>query len=220
GVAECLKRLGDIYRMQGRDDEAIKMISDAQKQFQTIGNQMRAAECLWSLGELYRKQKKYDGATKMIMKAQKQFKEIGLRDGVADCLRILGCIYMDQTQYDEAVDMFSDAQRQYQNIGNIVDAAWCYQCLGITYRLQDQYEKAKETFTEALELLKGFPGEKYKIGYTLLNFGDLFFDMKEFGGARRKYEEARDIFASHGQLEKEVGECSQALAEFDEAIEQ
>ncbi|THU85324.1 TPR-like protein [Dendrothele bispora CBS 962.96] len=220
GVAECLKRLGDIYQMQGRNDEAIQMLSDALKQFQTFGNQMRAAECLLSLGELYRKQKKYDEATEMIMKAQTQSEEIGSKQGVANCLRTLGRIYMDQTQYDEAVGMFSDAQIQYQNIRRIVDAAWCYQYLGTTYRLQGQYEKAKEALTETLELLKGFPGEKYKIGWTLLEFGHLLFDMEDFIEARRKYEEARNVFDSHGQLEKDVDRCSRALAKLDETIEQ
>ncbi|THU94263.1 TPR-like protein [Dendrothele bispora CBS 962.96] len=220
GVAECLKRLGDIYQMQGRNDEAIKRISDAQKQLQTFGNQMRVAECLWSLGELYRKQKRYDEATEMLMKAQKQFEEIGYKAGVANCLNSLGLNYMDQTQYDEAVDMLSNAQMQYQNIGRIVDVAWCYYYLGGTYRLQCQYEKAKKAFTEALELLKGFPGEKYSIGYTLLHFGYLFFDLKDFVEARRKYEEARNVFDSHGQLEKDVDRCSRALAELDEAVSQ
>ncbi|THU99531.1 hypothetical protein K435DRAFT_939039 [Dendrothele bispora CBS 962.96] len=220
GVAECLQSLGNIYQMQGRNDEAIKLISDARKRLQTFGKQMRATECLWSLGELYREQEKYNEAAEMIMKAQKQFEEIGSKEGAAWCSLTLGNIYMDQTQYDEAVDMFSNAQMQYQNIGGIVDVAWCYQYLGRTYRLQGQYENAKEAFTEALALLKGFPGEKHKIGCILLEFGHLFFDMKDFAEARRKYEKARDIFASHGQLEKQVNYCSRALAELDEAIQQ
>ncbi|THU89119.1 TPR-like protein [Dendrothele bispora CBS 962.96] len=215
GVAECLKKLGDIYSMQDRYDEAIEMLSDAQKQFETFGNQLRAAECLWSLGDLYRRQGEYDEATGMILKAQKQYKEIGYKDGVADCLWALGDTYDDQAQYDKAVDMFSNAQRQYQIIGKIVDVAWCYQRLGITYGSQGQYEKANEAFTEALELLKGFPGEKCCHGGTLLHFGHLFLDMKDFAEARRKYEEARDIFDSHGQLEKEVDYCS--LAKLDQA---
>ncbi|THU77620.1 TPR-like protein [Dendrothele bispora CBS 962.96] len=217
GVAECLKKLGDIYSMQDRYDEAIEMLSDAQKQFETFGNQLRAAECLWSLGDLYRRQGEYDEATGMILKAQKQYKEIGYKDGVADCLWALGDTYDDQAQYDKAVDMFSNAQRQYQIIGKIVDVAWCYQRLGITYGSQGQYEKANEAFTEALELLKGFPGEKCCHGGTLLHFGHLFLDMKDFAEARRKYEEAKDIFYSHGQLEKEVNYCSEALSELDEA---
>ncbi|THU79042.1 TPR-like protein [Dendrothele bispora CBS 962.96] len=220
GVAECLKSLGGIYRMQGRNDDAIKMISDALQQFQTFGNQMRAAECLWSLGELYRKQQKYDEATEMIMKAQKQYQEIGYKTGVVDCLKILGMNYLDQTQYDEAVGMFSNAQIQYQNIGSIVDVAECYQFLGVTHRLQGQYEKGKEAFTEALELLKGFPEEKYLIGCTLLEFGHLFFDMENFVEARRKYEEARNVFDSHGQLGRQVDRCYWALAKLDEAIKQ
>ncbi|THU90086.1 TPR-like protein [Dendrothele bispora CBS 962.96] len=136
GVAECLKTLGDIYWMQGRlYDEAIKIISDAQKQFQTtvsfcsicrIGNQMEAAQCLWSLGELYRKQGRYDEATETIMNTQTQFEEIGGKLGLADCLQSLGLIYGDQAHYDEAVEMFSNAQMQYQIIGRIVDVAWCY----------------------------------------------------------------------------------------------
>ncbi|THV04644.1 hypothetical protein K435DRAFT_961825 [Dendrothele bispora CBS 962.96] len=216
GVAECLKRLGDIYLMQDRYDEAIVMLSNAQKQFETFGSQPRVAECLWSLGEAYRKQEKYDEATEMTLKAQKQFEEIGYKHGVAGCLSNLGYIYMDQSQYDEAVENFSNAERQYQSIGRIVDVAWCYECLGRTYSFQGQYEKAKEAFTEALELFKGFPGEKYYIGYTLLNFGYLFFDMEDFAEARRKYEEARDIFDSHGQLENQVNKCHEALAELDE----
>ncbi|THV04645.1 TPR-like protein [Dendrothele bispora CBS 962.96] len=217
GVAECLQRLGDIYLMQGRYEEAIGMLSDTQKQFETFGDQLRAAECLLSLGEIYRMQKKYGEATEMTLKAQKQYEEIGDKLGVAEGLEVLGKIYMNQAQFDEAVDMLSKAQIQYKDIDRIVDVAWCYRYLGTTYRLQEQYEKAKEAFTEALELFKEFPGEKYRIGHTLLNFGHLFFDMKDFAEARRKYEEARDIFYSHGHLEKDVDRCSEALANLDEA---
>ncbi|THU77548.1 TPR-like protein [Dendrothele bispora CBS 962.96] len=217
GVAECLQRLGDIYRMQDKYDEAIGMISGAQKQFETFGNQLRAAECLWSLGDLYRMQEKYDEATEMTLKAQKQYEEIGYKQGVAWCLCSLGDVYINQGQYAEAVDMFSKAQMQFQIIGGIVGVALCYQYLGRTYKLQGEYKKSKETFTKALELLKEFPGEKYEIGYTLLYFGYLFFDMKDFAEARRKYKEARDTFDSHGQLEKQVDTCSEALAKLDEA---
>ncbi|THU90011.1 TPR-like protein [Dendrothele bispora CBS 962.96] len=162
-------------------------------------------------------QEKYDEATEMTLKAQKQYEEIGYKQVVAECWQTLGVIYDDQAQYDEAVNMFSKAQIQYQRIGSSVNVAWCHQRLGITYGSQGQYEKAQEAFTEALELLKEFPGEKYIIGYTLLNFGYLFFYMKDFVETRRKHEEARDTFDSHGQLERQVDECSEALAELDEA---
>ncbi|THU86342.1 TPR-like protein [Dendrothele bispora CBS 962.96] len=217
GVAECLQRLGDIYGMQNRNEEAIDIISDAQRKFQTFGNQLRAAECLLSLGELYRMQEKYDEASEMTLKAQKQFKKIGYKQGLADCLWTLGRVYRNQVQYDKAIDMFSNAHRQYQSIGRIVNVAQCLEHLGITYRLEGQYPKAKEAFTEALELLKRFPGEKYSIGYTLLHFGHLFFDCQDFAEARKMYEKARDLFDSHGELEKEVDECSERLAKLDEA---
>ena len=96
-----------------------------------------------------------------------------------------------------------------------MDAARFQQYLGSTYRFQGNYEKAKEAFNETLALLEGFPGDKYNIGLTSLHFGHLFFDMKDFAEARRKYKEARDIFDSHGQLEKDVDYCSQALAKLD-----
>ncbi|THU96912.1 TPR-like protein [Dendrothele bispora CBS 962.96] len=191
GLAECLHRLGDIYQVQGRYDEAIDMLSDAQKQFENFGDQLRAAACLQSLGDLYRMQEKYDEATELILKAQKQSEEIGAKQGIAWCLLTLGCIYMNQAQYDKAVDMLSNAQMQYQGIGRIVDVAWCHQYLGRTYRLQEQYEQAKEAFTEALELFKGFPVEKYYIGYTLLEFGYLLFDMEDFAEARNANREAK-----------------------------
>ncbi|THU90952.1 hypothetical protein K435DRAFT_863863 [Dendrothele bispora CBS 962.96] len=204
GVAGCLQELGVIYLEQDRYDEANGMITNAQKQFQNFGDQLQAAVCLKSLGMIYTMQGRYDSATEMILKAQKQFEEVGYREGVTQCLEILGSIYMNQAQYDEAVDMFSNAQMQYQNIGSIVQAASCYRYLGRTYRLQGQYEKAREAFTKALEFLKEFPGEKLRIGWTLLEFGQVFFALKDFAEARRKYEEARDIFDSHGQLGKQL----------------
>ncbi|THV04334.1 hypothetical protein K435DRAFT_961950 [Dendrothele bispora CBS 962.96] len=218
--ANSMRWLGNIYYMQHRYKEASEMFPEAQQLFQQIGNelgvaeclkmlgdiskaglgnQLRAAECLWSLGEVYRKQEKYDEAFEMTLKAQKQFEGIGLKRGVADCLRLLGIICEHQAQYDEAIDILSNAQIQYQSF------------------LEGQYEKAKEAFIKALELLKGFPGEKYLIGHTLLEFGHLFSNIKDFAEARRKYEEAKDTFDSHGQLKNQADKCSEALAELDEA---
>ncbi|THU95326.1 TPR-like protein [Dendrothele bispora CBS 962.96] len=193
----------DIYQM-------LKKISDFRKS--TASGRVS----IESWGD-YRMQRKYNKASEMTLKAQKQFKQIGYKQGLADCLWTLGRVYRNQTQYDEAIDMFSNAHRQYQGIGRIVNVAQCFEHLGITYRLKGQYPKAKDAFTEALELLKRFPGEKYSIGYTLLQFGHLFFDCKDFAEARKKYEKARDLFDSHGELEKEVDECSKRLAKLDEA---
>ncbi|THU93785.1 TPR-like protein [Dendrothele bispora CBS 962.96] len=214
--------LGDIYFMQQRYKEAFEMISEAQQVFLQIGNELGVAECLKRLGDIYLMQGRYEEATEMLSDARKQFETFGNQLRAAECLWSLGDLYRKQEKYDEATEMTLKAQKQSEDIGDKEGVANCLRLLGIICEEQAQYNEAANMLSNAQRqyqstLLKIFPGEKYKIGYTLLNFGHLLFDMKDFVEARRRYEEARDIFDSHGQLEKEVDYCSQALAELDEA---
>jgi len=90
--AECLRRLGDILRMQHRYEEAQLKLKEAQSGFITIGDRLRAAQCLQSLADILRAQNHCEEAQLKLGEAQSEFITIGDRCGAAECLKSLGNI--------------------------------------------------------------------------------------------------------------------------------
>ncbi|KAF5323224.1 hypothetical protein D9758_018103 [Tetrapyrgos nigripes] len=83
-----------------------------------------------------------------------------------------------------------------------------------------QYELAKQAFTDALGSYSQLQStDHYYMGWCLYHFGLLFKYMGEFTEARKKFQEARDLFASHGEMQELVQMCEEALEEMESLAE-
>ncbi|KAF5356577.1 hypothetical protein D9758_008243 [Tetrapyrgos nigripes] len=216
GTAHCLRSLGDIYRMQSKYSEATETLLEARVLYKSIGSQLGTAHCLWSLGVIYRMQSKYSEAVATLSEAKVMYQSVGEQRGIADCLRVLGQILCSQDQLDEAISLILEAYEIFSNINVIAEMGRCLQESGIIYTKMGQYELAKQAFINALGSYSQLQSpDHYGMGWCHYKFGLLFKDMGEFTEARKKFQEARDVFASHGELQGYVEMCEKALKEME-----
>jgi len=118
GVADCMKKLGDLLYLLFRHDEARVLLQDSKTKFEDSGDALGVAQCLQSLGEIFRMQHQNDEAQAFIQDAKAKFAVIGRAVGVAECLMSLGNILCIQHQYDKARASLQDAKTKFEDIGN------------------------------------------------------------------------------------------------------
>ncbi|KAF5328457.1 hypothetical protein D9758_018918 [Tetrapyrgos nigripes] len=216
GVAQCLQSLGDIHRMQAKYSEAVKMLNLAKNGFEQIQSQSGLAQCLKTLGEIHFVQAKYSEAAEMMNRAKDQFEQIGNQLRVAQCIQKLGEIHCLQRKYSEAAEMLNRAKDKFEQIGDQYGASDIVYRLATLYRKQGLYQDAKTALEVAISKFKDIGNVSWDIGYCLYEYGLLLQDETKYADARKKFEEARDTFASHGELQDKVEMCDKKLAKLDE----
>ncbi|KAF5331765.1 hypothetical protein D9758_016635 [Tetrapyrgos nigripes] len=219
-TAHCLWSLGNIYNMQSKYSEATETLSEARVLYQSIESQSGTAKCLWSLGEMYGMQSKYSEATEALSEAKDLYQSIGDQRGTAECFKVLGQILYSQDRLDEAIPSILEAYRINSYLNDIREMCRCLEDSGDIYRRMGQYELAKQAFIDALGSYSQLQStDHYSMGWCLYRFGRLFKDMGEFTEATKRFQEAMDIFVSHGNLDQYVPMCEKALKGMESLIE-
>ncbi|KAE9383895.1 hypothetical protein BT96DRAFT_1027040 [Gymnopus androsaceus JB14] len=148
-LANCHQELGEIYGMLNEYPQAIEKFTNAQTEFEKIGDRSRAAQCLMSLGNIHSAQNEYPQAIEKLTNAQTEFEKIGSRLGAAHCLWSLGSIYQMQNEYPQAIEKLTNAKSEFEKIGSRLGAARCLVILGDIHCKQNEYPQAIEKLTNA-----------------------------------------------------------------------
>jgi tetratricopeptide (TPR) repeat protein len=207
--AKVSQILGNNFYMQGKYHKASTTLTDAQRQFNEIGDVHGAALCSRSLGNTLRMQKKYTEASTTLAEAQRQFLEIGNIRGAAECSRSLGDILYMQGEYTEASATLTEAQRQFVEIGDIIGTAQCSRSLGELLGIENKFPEASATLTEART-------QFIEIGYvrgaaqSSRSLGNILYMQKKFTEASATLTEARRQFLEIVDVSS-AAYCSQSL---------
>ncbi|KAE9384998.1 hypothetical protein BT96DRAFT_950163 [Gymnopus androsaceus JB14] len=81
-LANCDQKLGKIYYLQAQYSQAIEKLTNAQTEFEKIGDRLGAAQCLQSLGDIHRMQDKYPQAIEKLTNAQTELRRLGISEGL------------------------------------------------------------------------------------------------------------------------------------------
>ncbi|THU81448.1 TPR-like protein, partial [Dendrothele bispora CBS 962.96] len=210
-TARCFQKLGNIYEMQNKYNEATDMLSKAKTQFEEIGDWLEATQCLQRLGEIHRMQARYNEATEMVSKAKTQFEQIGDQLGAAQCLQSLGNIYRMQDRNSEATELLSKAKTQFEQIGDQLGAAQCLQRLGDIYRMQARYSEAIETLSKAKGQFEEI-GSQLGAAQCLNGLGDIHYMQDRYSEATEMVSKAKTQFEQIGD-QLRAAQCLQSLGD-------
>ncbi|KAG8980153.1 hypothetical protein FRB93_009632 [Tulasnella sp. JGI-2019a] len=149
GAAGCLRRLGDVHRMQRSYDEAQAVLKQADQTYSKLGDWLGVAECLKCLGDIYYLQDQYNEAQAALKQADQIYSELGDRLGIARCLESLGDVHWIQGRYDRAQVALEQAGQTYSELGDRVGMAGYLQSLGDVHRMQGRYGEAQVVLKQA-----------------------------------------------------------------------
>jgi tetratricopeptide (TPR) repeat protein len=145
--AQSYTRIAEIYRRQGKLDEAMAALKSAESEMPD------SLEIPYSMALIYQAQGKFDEAAKVLQQLLDKSEKAGNstandRRNRAVFLERLGSLYRDAGKSQQALDTF----RQMLSLGDEI-ASRGYQQIIDTYREQKQYAQATETAQEAARKL-------------------------------------------------------------------
>ena len=190
---KALNRLGQLYRLLHRLDEARAIHQKAETLAHECGDTQTIAEIYFNLSAGYRQQYDYAQAEFYGDKSLTVFKTLPYAEhGQAAALGMLGLIALDCNNLDEAEIRLRQALDIRLELGESTELARVYNGLAITLHRKKQFAAALYYFQQALNQLNITISERDKVE-VYLSLGALHFDLKQYEKAEIIFRQAHVI---------------------------
>jgi tetratricopeptide (TPR) repeat protein len=149
-----LQRLGGVYSIERRDDDALRLLRQALKLTKT--NSADAADVLNAIGVVYYRQGNANKAVKLFNDAFRIVSASDLSPDYAGLLNNLGNLYQERHRYAEAEDFLKRALKLIENqVGpSHPDLTFTLTSLGILYTVSGRYTEAENQYQRSLRILE------------------------------------------------------------------
>lgn len=218
--AELLRTLGDVYREQGRFDEALPLLQRAVAIHDDLdGGQSRAAgQALDALGHLYYERREYDEAFRTHRRSLETFGDLYASDDsmVLFALNNVATAASALGDYDEALDQYRTILdrhgRLFSDTSQLVHVT--RNNVAQLYHARGDFEAAVPEFREALRLRRiALPTDHPSIALTMNNLGTSLERLGELTEAETLHREALEMFRRvYGPEHHRVGLSAYNLA--------
>jgi adenylate cyclase len=193
-----LLKLGQVFELVGRWEEAGTSYGQALASSERSGERAGQAHCLAVMAELDRKRGRYAEAVKKLDRADEIFAALGDRDGAAQVLHFRGTTATHLGEFQAAEELYRAGLAISQELGDHARAASLLSNLGIIARMQGRYNESRQLNEQALTLRRTL-GDKWAIAVSLNNLGNVAIDQGS-------YDEARQLHEQGLALRREVGD--------------
>jgi len=221
--------LGNVMRLGGAAEDAIKSINEAHRRFQQLagdknddvaGKMVSASlakkgECLLDLGRLEESAAAYEESID-VAEELKSERHVAVGKGQ------LGTVRFSQGRYEEAIKAHNEAREIFENIGELNMAAVALQQQGMVFEEIGQFEEAEQAFQQSLAVnvqQNNLLGEARSLG----QLGNLYAKMGRsedavisFRQSAEKYTEINDM-ANEGRVRGNLTITLIMLKHYDEA---
>src|ERR1700675_3964526 len=217
--AQTYLRISEIYRPQGKNDEALDSLknthaifperSDSLKKAQAMGPD--ALEVPYNIAVVYQAQGRYDEAEKLLEgllkkteKGESSYSQAD-RNNRAIFIERLGMIYRDQENYQAAVDTF----RKMIPLGDD-NARTGYQDVIDTYREAKQWPQATAVAKEAAQKMPADRELRMVLDAQLADTGDPDKPLADVRSLLKGNQEDRDVYVRLAIMYTRVKRWSEA----------
>ncbi len=230
GQIDVRRKLGDIWQLIGKWDEAEASYRDAMALAQAAGEEQLQAQCQSALGFLLWHKKSYDEALAWLQQAGRTFETQGDWRGVGQVAGYTGYVYWEQGDYAQALAYF---ERQLQIATDHADKAGIGDAIGnigILHSEQGDYERALACYEQQLQIATE-NGNRQGILYAMVNIGNVYMyqgdnprGLSSFKEALRITNEmgypraAGVIIGNSGEIYRLQGDYARAQACYEQAL--
>jgi len=211
GAAKSSFQLAEIYRLCGKSNQAIELITKACKDFEDAADTCGMSSCHRQLAIIHSESGKNTEALQDVIEAQK----ICPRHEacIMESKLTLGRMYRESNP-SKAIELLTEAREYFQLHGPLLKAAICLYQRSIAHLLRKDYEQAEAGLNEAREDFKRL-GNHAQVAFCIYYQAGLHSGRGSFRKALELYEQARVMFEQMGNIGS-VGFClrgqGQALA--------
>jgi tetratricopeptide (TPR) repeat protein len=155
--ALMLHNLGMLYSIQGRDDDALRHLKQAQESVKskTVDSQV-AAQLLNGIGIVYYRRKNYGKAETYFNQALQKVSSTGIKFDTAGILNNLGAVYVEQHRYPQAEETLqrSLAMREAEVGPSHPDLIPVLNATAVLYAETGRLAEAEDIYHRALAILE------------------------------------------------------------------
>jgi tetratricopeptide (TPR) repeat protein len=156
-TAILLRNLGATYSLEGRDDDALRILQEALKLTRTIPdpNAGLMAEVLNAFGMTYYRQGKINKAEALFNQALQTISASGFPYDTTELLTNLGAVYIAKHKFQKAEEVFKRALKVKEaEVGpGHPDLTFILVGLGVLYTDVGRYTDAEDQYQRALRIL-------------------------------------------------------------------
>ena len=219
-----LQRLGGVYSMERRDDDALRLLKQALKL--TKNNPAGAADVLNTIGVAYYRQGNANKAAKFFNDAFRIVSASGLPFDSGGLLNNLGNVYQEKHRYAEAEDFLKRALKLIENeVGpSHPDLTFTLTSLGILYTATGRYMEAENQYQRALRILEQDKSHfDTRIARVLHGLSVTYARAGRKSEAENSLAQAADIarrnLAGHAEMADIVEQYSASLKQQGKSVE-
>jgi tetratricopeptide (TPR) repeat protein len=198
-TAAVLRNLASVYALQGRYDEALKVLDQSAKLLIDRGSELESeslkAEILNSKGIVFLREEKFDQALKLFEEALHLRSAGGFGGGLGDAqtLNNIGVVYLKQRRYRQAEEPLRKSLDLSERImgPSHPDITLTLGLLGKVYMHLGRYSAALDQYEKCLDILRNVrPTLDARLAHTLQLIGDVYLKGGDNGSAETALAEA------------------------------
>lgn len=219
--------IGYALTWQGSYSEAEKYFNQA-LQIARINKGLRGeARAQLSLGSLYVQEGDAGNALRYIEPARSFYQQGNYRKEILQALLLLGRANELQGNYAAAAEAYEQDIQQANRIGDLSQAAYAHVYLGSLLSYQEKFPQALAHFEESYKIDDGLKAQP-RIGYDLLNRGNILWQLGRYDEAESALEQASSLAEQTDSPNKNLlawvllfkAQMSLSRQRYDEAVTQ
>lgn len=227
----ALNSIGNIYKRQGRWEEAEQAFKQSLKIFRDLNEPVNEAASLINLGGLYRQQHRFAEAEDVLRKSLEICREENLRANEGRTYINLGIVNRLQGKFAEAEEFYQKGLMISREIGDRTSENRALNSLGNIYAEQGRLMEAEKSYQQSL-LISREIGDLFMEAGTLFNLGYIYEQQGRLTEAEELYRKSlaarQTVGDRNGQadslvalafLRKTQGDLASAIEFLRQAVE-
>jgi tetratricopeptide (TPR) repeat protein len=179
--------LGDVLRLQGAYDEALKWLSRSRDSFDGAGDLAGEMGVLWTMGEVYWYRGDHSRALDALERQIQIAADLGDQRSVADGAGTMGIVYWSQGDFEQSRMCCRRSMEIADETGHQWAVGRAAITLGNTYSSQGDYSQALGWYRQAFEVTSQI-GDRQGAGWAVSNIGLVYYQVGDFDRALTCFE--------------------------------
>ena len=227
-IALAYFRLGRAQKKRGDSQSALRYLSEAQKQHQSLADagdsdaEREISVTADEVGGCLMHLNRFDEAGKSFEEAIKRSEKMGDKKQMALSKVNLGTVRLLQKNFPESFVLYTEARKILESLGDLGRVAMLWHQIGMQHRMTGQFNAAETAYRQSLAIfvqLKNVADE----AASLSELGNLYDDTEHSEEAIKFHKQAADIYAKlpdpnkEGLVRKNLAGTLIKLQRYDEA---
>ncbi len=188
-AAQCEAALGELFRKQGRYDEALAKLQSARKLFEQQRNYAGVAQILHTAGTVAAQQGRYDEARKCYDESLALCRQSGERKREASLLSNLGILFMFEQDNARARPLYEESLQIRRELNDLWAVAISLNNLGLLLSNTGDHAGARAMLEECVALNRRV-GDRWALANSLSSLAEVALSANDPVAARPALDES------------------------------